>query len=206
MADLVKRFREPPPGDPEYSTVHYEEVALTIRSRGQEGIDFLLGELPGADAARTRAALLALTYPPAVGQPRVRQTLLAYLQDERPLVVAEAIDGLAELGAEEALGQVRALRDHPSPYVRGSVLRFLRRISPETALPELLARLGDPDFIVRENAIDELEELDAVEALPSIRKLLSDPHPDVRRAAQTAVAALESAQHEDEGNSTRGPR
>lgn len=87
------------------------------------------------------------------------------------------------------------LRDHTSPYVRGAVLRFVSELYPELATKLLFESLRDQHALVRQNAIDELDDLGMIESLPSIRLLLNDSHPDVRQAAQTAVANLEARGH-----------
>ena len=86
--------------------------------------------------------------------------------------------------------QVLPLLKHASPYVRGSVLRFMSELYPERAVPLLIDALNDAHFIVRENAADELGELEAVEALPFLRASLQDAHPHVRQAAETAIEML----------------
>jgi vesicle coat complex subunit len=166
-------------------------VALQIAERGQAGNDALIGLLSTADDDRLRAIIFALSSHP--GEPmRIRNLLMDYLRDQRPLIVAEAVDGLAALDARDATEQVLALQDHPSPYVRGGVLRFMARLHPDEARELLIDALSDPDYIVRENAIDELQEIDATDALPSLEPLLHDPHPYVRQAAETAVAGLQA--------------
>lgn len=173
------------------------ELAVRLGQSGEPGADFLLQRLPGADAERARAILLGLTAVPtevlARRKERFGKVLREHLQDERPLVVAEAIDGLRLLGFKEAMPDVAPLLQHASPYVAGSVLRFLSRHDPVQAHPLLLAALDSPEPLVRQNAIDELEELACVEALPRLRTLVADRDELVRQAAQTAVAHLEAA-------------
>ena len=123
--------------------------------------------------------------------PSLRGILLSYLHDRRPLIVADAVDGLAFLGATDTADAILPLRTHPDPYIRGSVLRFISRLFPKEAPPILLEALQDPHYIVKENAIDELDNLGAIEAIPYIRPFLSDPHPHVVQAAQTAISNLE---------------
>ncbi|MGI8552764.1 MAG: restriction endonuclease [Dehalococcoidia bacterium] len=85
---------------------------------------------------------------------------------------------------------VSRYREHSSPFVRGSVLRFLSYVEPQSVLGPLLDALSDPAYVVRENAIDELDNLGVVESAGRIRTLLNDPEPDVREAAKEAIANL----------------
>jgi HEAT repeat protein len=83
-----------------------------------------------------------------------------------------------------------ALAEHPSEYVRGAVLRFLRKLAPEEAWPFLERAASDPHFIVRENAADEMGQLGDSRARPHLERLAADPHPHVRQAAETALELL----------------
>ena len=185
--DLVARFAGPAPEGEE--SLFYDEVALAIREHGAPGTAFLLDQIGRTDDLRLEALLLALTTPQFDQQPRLRDTLLGYLTDERPAIVAAALDGLWRQGERDVVDTVLAMASHRSPWVRGAVLRYMSRLHPDSARPLLVAALSDPDFIVRENAIDELDELDdgPGDAMPLIRSLLTDPHPHVRQAAQTAL-------------------
>jgi|GEM_PF-885524 len=190
LSKLIARFHSPPPDSEEYSYTYYAEVASLIRQKGTEGIQFLWREAENADTVKLRAILLASTEPP-LEIPNLREILFDLLQDQRPLVVAEVIDSLTRQGEDRALGQVLPLLKHTSPYVKGSVLRFMSAFYPEQAIPLLMNTLDDPHFIVRENAADELGELEAIGALPLLEAKLSDPHPHVRQAVETAIEFLE---------------
>ncbi|BAZ31784.1 hypothetical protein NIES4074_42570 [Cylindrospermum sp. NIES-4074] len=174
----------------EESSVYYDEAAMLIRQQGEAGIAFLFGQIEKANSVQLKGILLALTFPPPVENPLLRSLLLTYLRDDRPLIIAEAIDGLRMLGAKDTVDIVLPLHIHPDPYVRGSVLRFMSRLYPNSSQPLLIEALQDPDYIVRENAIDELDDLGAVEAVANIRPLLTDSHPHVRQAAETAIQNL----------------
>jgi HEAT repeat protein len=199
LAELVQRFHGPPLEGEEYADVYYQEVALHIREHEEAGAAFLFQDLENEDEHRLRAVLLALTVP-AFEPVRVGNILRSYLQDRRPMIVAEAIDGLSRLGMRDVREQVATFGGHPSPYVRGAVLRYMGRLFPDVAKPMLLEALHDPHYIVRENAVDELDDLAAVNALPAIRPLLADAHAHARQAAETAVANLQCLAEED----TRG--
>ena len=196
LSELIARFHGAPLEGDEYAYTYYSEVALLIRQKGKAGVEFLWNEAKKADTTRLRATLLALTQPP-LEEPALRGWLLSLLEDERPLIVAEAIDSLTRQAEADTLEEVLPLRGHVSPYVRGSVLRFMSEFYPERAVGLLIDALNDAHFIVRENAADELGELEAVEALPFLRAKLEDAHPDVRQAAETAIEMLEPLAEEE---------
>ena len=193
LEELVQHFRMPPSEGEDYAIAYYQEVAHLIRQKGEAGITFLQQEINRANTAQLQAILFALTET-RLNDLALRNLLFSYLKDDRAIIVMEAIDALSRQGEKDAIYSVLALREHPSPYVRSSVLRFMRRLYPDRAFPLLIKALKDPDFIVRENAADELGELDVVEAISDLHPLIEDPHPDVRQAAQTAIEILESLQ------------
>jgi hypothetical protein len=190
LEQLIKRFQLPAPEN-EDAVLFYQEVSHLIATQGETGIKFLWQQIDKANTAQLQAILFALTAKPIehpFSQPELLKLLVNYLNDERPLIVMEAIDSLSRLGVIGNLKPVLALLEHSSPYVRSSVLRFMRRLYPEKALPVLIESLKDPDYIVRESAADELGELDTVEAIPFLNSLMkNDPYPDVREAAQSSI-------------------
>lgn len=200
LMELIGRFHGPPPDGEEYAATYYDAIATQIRAQGEPGIAFLLAERERAEAdeARLRGVLLGLSLPPPVpSHPQIRDILRSYLKDRRPLVEMEAIDGLWSQGDTDIRDSIAALSNHSSPYVRGSVLRYLQHLYPSEAVSMALATLKDPSHIVRDCAINALDELGEVDALPAIRPLLSDPHPSVRQAAETAIRYLEELQDRD---------
>lgn len=188
LKELIDCWHKLPLDGEEYAALYYSEVASLIRSQGEAGIAFLFEEISRADTEKLGAILFFL---PPLDHPAIRDILLRYLHDERPSIVANAVDGLQRQGEKDIIDEVLTLRTHPSPYVRGSVLRFISHLYPESAPSLLIEALQDSDYIVRENAIDELDSLGVVEAIPYIHPLLADSHPDTRQAAKTAVENLE---------------
>ena len=193
MTKLINCFHKTFTDDESDNFSYFSEVALRIREQGKAGIDFLFeeSERTNLELEQLRGIILALTFLPPVEHPSLRGILLSYLHDRRPLIVADAVDGLAFLGATDTADAILPLRTHPDPYIRGSVLLFISRLFPKEAPPILLEALEDPHYIVKENAIDELDDLGVIEAIPYIRPFLSDPHPYVVEAAQTAISNLE---------------
>ena len=196
LQDLITRFRQPRHDIylmyPDEVDLYYAEVAWVITQQGDEGGKFLLDEVRDADTARLRGILSALAFR-KFDRLDLSGLFLSHLSDRRPIIVMEAIDGLSGQEVREALGKVLPLFNHESPYVRGSVLRYMRRLYPNESFALLVTALKDPHNIVRDNAIDELDELNNPEALPFLYLLLDDPHPDTRQAAQTAIKNLKDA-------------
>ena len=186
LGELRDRFWGEPIDGWEYAASYFEEVAIDIAERGERGVDFLDEAMATASGPRLRAILLALAMFRRASAD-LKEGLAAYLRDADPMIIAAAVDGLRYQDAPEFADEVTPLLRHASPYVHGSVLRYLSHIDLERAVPTLLAALSDDHSIVRENAVDELDDLEAVEALPAIRPLLDDPHPHVRQAAETFV-------------------
>lgn len=170
------------------------EAAVQLAESGPAGVRFLLAGIPSATEWRLKAILLGLS---AVKDPstRMRKEICEvgkkFLTDDRPLIVAEAVDLLNRLKCTDARDSILSLQRHPSPYVVGSVLRFLARHFPATAVPLLERSLTSRQSVVRQNAIDELDELNSVQSLPAIRRLMRDNNRQVRQAAKTAVKNLE---------------
>ena len=191
---LIERFQSQPLEGKEYASGYYMEIAERICEYGEEGVGFLKQQLSNPNVARVRAVLFALSVKKL--RPDTLPVLMSALNDRRPLVVAEDIDGLRHNGYQEAMEQIVLLISHPSPYVAGAALRFVSAFDRDQAIPLLLNTLKHPHFVLRENACDELGNLEVIEAIPDLTRLLNDPHPYVRQAAQTALEELRSAQKE----------
>jgi hypothetical protein len=178
-----------------------QEVAVRIAQAGDEGLSFLIKSIPDADQARLRAIVLAFSFIPqlvAVARSReLKEILMEFLGGKNPIVIAEAIDGLNALGFTDILPNVIPFLNHHSPYVVGSVLRYLSRHYPEKARPILLESLRSTEPIVRQNAVDEIDHLGWVEAIPQLQSLVDDPDNDVRQAVQTALTNLEHGDREN---------
>ncbi len=204
LTELAEAFHQPAPEGDEFAFAYYSEIAWRLRQQGEAGNTALWNEIGKANMEQLRAILVALTasvtahpqFKP-LGDRRLlelRDLLKTYLEHTEPLLVADAMDGLGHLGEKDALNQVLSLRDHSSPFVRGSVLRYMARLWPEQAFQLLIEALSDQHFIVRENALDELGELGRPEAISHIQPYLTDEHPDVRQATQTAIEVLTQIQ------------
>ncbi len=107
--------------------VWLQEAAIQIAKTGAWGVNWLLTFARYADEARLRAILLAMSFVKDLSSHQ-RSTICefaqALLNDQRPMIIAEAVDTLCHLrcrGVEEAVGE---LLNHPSPYVVGSACAF----------------------------------------------------------------------------------
>ena len=173
-----------------------DEAAIHIAKTGPWGVNFLLAFIPYADDLQLRSILLALSFPETklstAQRSKVSEIAKTFLGDNRPLIVADAIDALRHLGCRDAIKVVSPLLNHASPYVVGSVLRFFACHAPKKAVPLLEKALKSEEPIIRQNAIDELDHMNYRPALPKIRQLRRDPDKYVRQAARTAVANLEN--------------
>jgi HEAT repeat protein len=173
-----------------------QEYACQIAESGPRGVRFLLKQLEGAHELRIRAILIALKVNVANQSPNMRKRVCeaarGLISDKRPMVVADAVDLLRSCSFRSVKSQVIKLLTHDSPFVVGSVLRYLSGLFPKEALPCLFEALRSSDPVVRQNGIDELDELGCTDALPAIRELTKDLNADVRMAADLAVKNLSS--------------
>jgi HEAT repeats len=189
LEELIRQWQRSPIDGEAYAASYYQEVAYLIRQQGETGVKFLLTEVETADRQRLAAILTML--PPIENRRLISDVWIGFLEDNRPEIVASAIDGLRHQHVWRVRNQVFALSKHISPQVRGSVLRYMSQYDPKIASVMLMEALDDPAYIVRENALDQLDELGVVEAIPLIRSLLADDHPDVQKAAAIALENLE---------------
>ncbi|WP_327148342.1 HEAT repeat domain-containing protein [Nocardia sp. NBC_01329] len=183
-AELVARWSA---GD-EYDD-YYEAVARELYEQGEPGIEVLTQELAGRRVPQLRAALTVLAMHQGSEVAFVEKVKLL-AGDSEPVIAGDAIRLLGSLGITELGERIRGMGDHPSPFVRASVLDYLARAEPESAYPALVQGLRDSDYVVRETAVDALDDLDSTESISAIEPLLEDPHEDVRLAARTAVDNL----------------
>ncbi len=178
-AELAQRFDGPPID--EGVVAYYQEIADKLGAAG--ALDALWKPRTEDDIPRARAAILGISrYDP--DRPRVERWLRDQL-DRAPDIVAQAIDGLAQIRATGAASAVVALASHADEYVRGAVVRFLVAIAPDAHWKMIERAAADSSHLVRENVADELAALktDAARALRA--RLATDPHPGVRLAATT---------------------
>lgn len=161
----------------------YDVLAYSL---AQANSKLLVAMLDGLSPKRLRAALFGLGI---VGESESSRHIFLYLSHEEPLVVAAAIDALRRIGSVNWSDVARNLQ-HPSPYVRGAVLRFARARLGSHSLEILREALNDPSPIVRQNSLDELEGLVTVDDLAWITSFLHDPSVEVQAAAASLIAVI----------------
>lgn len=184
VVELTARFSV----DDEYDD-YYEAVAHELYEQGEAGIEVLGQELAGRRVPQLRAALTVLAMHQSA-DPEFVDKVESLTGNSEPVIAGDAIRLLGSLGITDLGERIRGMREHPSPFVRASVLDYLARAEPESAYPALLQGLRDGDYVVRETAVDALDDLGSTEAISMLVPLLEDPHEDVRQAARTAVANL----------------
>jgi len=201
---LISLFNSVPSDGELYADAYYQDIADRLFQQGNERWLYLEEVFPFYDRqsrdnpldllsqARVRAILFALSQVKSSRKKTEITTLLeSYLEDSRPSIVAEAIDGLRHQKARKYKIHVLSLLNHVSPFVRSSVLRFVATLYPEQSLPILLRSLDDSDAIVRENAVDELGDLGDESAISPLKVLFENENDrNVREAIKTALEML----------------
>ena len=171
--------------------VYYEELVLRmIKLNESESMSYFLSNVREWDFPRLRGVIAGcglLNKDSRV----VKRLLYKSLVDSRPLIVAEAIESLTELGECEAIDHINQLKFHKDPYIRSSTIRYYSKLFPKYAIEIVLKGLLDESAIVRMSAVDEVGELTILESRELIYDLLlNDPDRDVREAAKTTCADL----------------
>lgn len=102
----------------------------------------------------------------------------------------QAINGLADLGVEDAVPEIMAVMDDEfGQDLSHAIVKALGRIGPAGLAP-LVDLLKKPDVKFRRRAIATLVELQGPVSLKAARICLRDPSPDVRLIALRGVAAM----------------
>ncbi|GIK64473.1 MAG: hypothetical protein BroJett018_22670 [Chloroflexota bacterium] len=179
----------------------YDDTALLIRKLDESaGIDFLLQMFNSTQSiAKKRAILSTLTSRPMLDTPEIFDLLIKSLDDQEDVVVMDAIDGLENLKKFDLLDRVMAFRNHPSPYVRGGVFRYISELFPVQAIPVLIEGIRDPHPIPRGVAADmmselKLNEIELRQFLPYLQSLRNDEDEGVRETARISMAIIEGTE------------
>ena len=105
-------------------------------------------------------------------QRRVRRFLLTLLEDADPRRVASGVSGLKFNHDHKAFKRILALRDHPSPIVRASVVAYRREMRDWECLPVLVEASQDPAPEVRRAAVAAVTDLSVVATSDEVRRAL----------------------------------
>lgn len=106
---------------------------------------------------------------------------------------AEAIEALSKIGDPAALSVISLALHNGSVMTRRKAIRALARIRDPKAVDILTEALRDPDLQVRQEAASGLGEIGDARALRPLEAAAeNDPSPDVRSAAQAAIAQIQA--------------
>jgi HEAT repeat protein len=152
----------------------------------EEALPFLTDTLlhdPDASVRLESARVLA-----AWETPEVVTALLDGLTDASPEVAEAAAQSLSELKDVSLAALLVERVNHPSAFVRASVLRGLRELRYPLAFAPAVKALDDAEANVRREAVTVIGWLKQSDALTDLARLAtSDPVVEVRRAATGAL-------------------
>jgi TPR repeat protein len=165
------------------------DVARSLCSVGERGIEVLIGMLDGKDRDLRIAAINGLQQGLAVADAktlaRFTPRITALAGDEDPLV---------RKGAEQTLARIKEMepyRKHRDAGLTGHPPRPHGAKTPETAakVVRLIGELKSPDAKIKKAAADALAALhgEACTAVPALLPLLKDPDKAIRQAAVHAI-------------------
>lgn len=176
----------------------YHDIAMTITNYGIEGFRSLAEEYKTSRSlTRKDASLTALWSSNIPETPEFLDLFLDALGSSEAELITIAIHYLRQTRHSEYLDRVLIFRAHPDGWVRGAVINFIGELFPRASIPMLIEAISDPHFVPREIAVDVMDEMEMEDEekrqlfLPYFQVLLNDEHPDVRQAAETAIANLE---------------
>src|SRR5690242_14094567 len=89
LEELIEKFKGPPKDGRKYAVLYYQEVAQLIREKGLPGINFLLDYINKATVSRLRGIIFALS-DPNLRYTAIKDLLISFLHDPRPMIVADA--------------------------------------------------------------------------------------------------------------------
>jgi len=200
VAELVSLY-EQSISDEEERADYYCELAYALRRFPTAGVEYLFRKIGDSDLDKQRAAIYGLGIVPreldgikALSDQQINnltEELLKLLNqsDLSEFALVETIDTLRRLSIEDK-ELVLKFQNHHSPYVRGSIVRYVSGIFPREAPPLLRQGLQDTHYIVRSNAVSEIGNLGLKDLMGDLIALQNDPHPDVREAVEFEIQYL----------------
>jgi HEAT repeat protein len=142
--------------------------------------------------ARRHAALLLGRFRKPEDAPRLTYAMRAPADSVWEVGArAGAVEGLAEIGGEEATAAlIETLRDRSSSRIHVDIVRVLARIDRPEVIPALVAQLGSSDSNVVVRAILGLRQRQARTATADLVRLLAHPNATLRVYAASALGDL----------------
>lgn len=196
---LLDRARSP---EPLSNPAALELITAVARLGGDRAAGFLKGAIDGtALPARPDAIYLARRAALEswrLGSKAPVDALLGLVQDQKEDTRFAAIYSLGRVKAKAAGARfLDALRDKPSPDVRGAAARVLTRsyadssgLNPESVVDELLRTLNDVAAAVRVQGLRAIATYKSPRTITKILPLLEDPDNNVQVQAADALGDI----------------
>jgi hypothetical protein len=188
---VISSGREPPPGTPYPQWEHYEHAGL-LEANGFSAQRATWAAAARHEEAAIRAAACALyAEAPQVGDRAVLETAA---RDRSPRVRAWALLGLARLGDEARISDLRALAATAVDPGEGAALvaaAALARLGDATGVAAVRARMSeDRTRLEATRWLFDVARVDPTAAWPLFALALADPTPVVRSLALSQLEAL----------------
>jgi HEAT repeat protein len=168
-----------------YSLVRREAAYALALLQSETAIEPLIAWLKRSDLEPTYATYALIQ----LGNKAV-ESLIALLNDPKPLVRLRAAQILGYLNHERALEPLIALLNDPNPSVRRYAGEALGQLGHDQALQPLITLLKDHDGSVRKSAVVGLGYLAHKKAIKPLRQLLNDPSPFIRQSTAEVLGQL----------------
>jgi HEAT repeat protein len=167
-------------------------VLAALRPPRGPGVDHWLGRLSGDDALDRWEAAEALGQ--HVGDTRVREALVAVLDDPHPFVRWQAALALSKSHDEGTFSLLQAAMASRNTRRRSAAADVLGRLGDKRATSTLCKALSSRNVEVRQSAAEALTRLADPAALSELEKALRDEDPIVRRAVVNALGVIGGAE------------
>ena len=136
---------------------YYEQIAISMAFKGDEGAAFLLDELPPEPSMRGAALLVGIAESNLDRDEKV-EILRRYVDHEDAYVLGDALHGLSNLAAPDVKSEAEKLVAHEHEYVRRRAIHYLTELFPLETVHLLENGLDDPSDLVRGAVIDRIDE------------------------------------------------
>lgn len=167
-------------------------VLATLRPPRGPGVEHWLARLSGDNALERWEAAEALGQ--HVRDARVREALVAVLDDPHPFVRWQAALALSKFQDESTFSLLQAAMASRNTRRRSAAADVLGRLGDKRATSTLCKALSSRSIDVRRSAAEALTHLADPDALPELQKALRDEDPLVRRAVANALGMIGEAE------------